>query len=175
MIKSILVPIDGSEHAEKAAMLAGDIAEKYDAEVVLLHVAGNGGRLPKELRRMAEIEHLIDPSQGGKPLPAGTPGDTAAAVRDSSDQDISAAAATRIGQWLLERSEQIVRKTGAKSVKRRLEFGDPAELIVDCAREAEANLIVMGSRGLSDLKGLLMGSVSHKVSHLSKCTCITVK
>jgi nucleotide-binding universal stress UspA family protein len=33
----------------------------------------------------------------------------------------------------------------------------------------------MGSRGVTDFNGLLMGSVSHKISHLAKCTCITVK
>ena len=36
-------------------------------------------------------------------------------------------------------------------------------------------MIVMGSRGFGDLKGLLMGSVSHKVSNQSPITCITVK
>jgi chaperonin GroEL len=38
-----------------------------------------------------------------------------------------------------------------------------------------ADMIVMGRRGLSDLQGLLMGSVSHKVSHLADCACLTVK
>jgi nucleotide-binding universal stress UspA family protein len=33
----------------------------------------------------------------------------------------------------------------------------------------------MGSRGLGKMAGVLMGSISHKVSHLSKCTCVTVK
>jgi len=33
----------------------------------------------------------------------------------------------------------------------------------------------MGTRGLSDLKGLFVGSVSHKVSHLADCSCITVR
>ena len=39
----------------------------------------------------------------------------------------------------------------------------------------QVDLIVVGTRGLSDLKGLLMGSVSHKLGQLSKVTCITVK
>ena len=38
MPKKILLPVDGSEHARKAAALAGDLAEKYDSELILLHV-----------------------------------------------------------------------------------------------------------------------------------------
>ena len=55
------------------------------------------------------------------------------------------------------------------------EYGDPAERILDCAKREHVDMIVMGTRGLSDLKGLLMGSVSHKVSHLADCACVTVK
>ncbi|MEQ9122440.1 MAG: universal stress protein, partial [Alphaproteobacteria bacterium] len=38
MIKKILVPIDGSDHANKAIDLAADLAGKYKAEIVLFHV-----------------------------------------------------------------------------------------------------------------------------------------
>ena len=38
MIKSILVPVDGSEHSDKALTLAVDIAEKYDADLLVLFV-----------------------------------------------------------------------------------------------------------------------------------------
>ena len=43
------------------------------------------------------------------------------------------------------------------------------------AKKEAADMIVLGSRGLGHIAGLVMGSVSHKVSHLSDCTCITVK
>ena len=36
-------------------------------------------------------------------------------------------------------------------------------------------MIFLGSRGLGDVGGLLMGSVSHKVMHLAPCTCVAVK
>jgi nucleotide-binding universal stress UspA family protein len=36
-------------------------------------------------------------------------------------------------------------------------------------------MIFLGSRGLGDIKGLLMGSVSHKVTQLAECTCVSVK
>ena len=43
------------------------------------------------------------------------------------------------------------------------------------SKHEKPDMIVMGRRGLSDLQGLLMGSVSHKVSHLADCACLTVK
>jgi nucleotide-binding universal stress UspA family protein len=36
-------------------------------------------------------------------------------------------------------------------------------------------MIFVGSRGLGNVKSLLMGSVSHKVAHLAECTCVSVK
>ena len=49
------------------------------------------------------------------------------------------------------------------------------DAILDCAKDRNADLIVMGTRGLSDLKGRFVGSVSHKLSHLADCTFITVR
>ena len=43
--------------------------------------------------------------------------------------------------------------------------GNPAEAIVDAAGDEKCDLIVMGSRGLSDFQGMALGSVSHKVIH----------
>ena len=51
-------------------------------------------------------------------------------------------------------------------VRRRL-AGRVPQAILDAADEHEANLVVMGSRGVSDLRGLLLGSVTHKVLQLS--------
>ena len=51
-------------------------------------------------------------------------------------------------------------------VRRRLASRVP-QAILDAADEHEADLIVMGSRGVSDLRGLLLGSITHKVLQLS--------
>ncbi len=56
-----------------------------------------------------------------------------------------------------------------------LREGNPAEAILKAAKQVDADLIVLGTRGLSDLKGLLLGSVSHKVIQLSPCSCLVVK
>jgi nucleotide-binding universal stress UspA family protein len=54
-------------------------------------------------------------------------------------------------------------------------FGRAARLILDAARERGAGIIVMGSRGFSDLTGLLLGSVAHKVIHHATCPVLVVR
>jgi nucleotide-binding universal stress UspA family protein len=54
-------------------------------------------------------------------------------------------------------------------------YGRAAKEIVDSARSHDASLIVMGSRGLSDLKGLVIGSTAHKVLHLSDHPVLIVR
>jgi nucleotide-binding universal stress UspA family protein len=47
----------------------------------------------------------------------------------------------------------------------RVEVGATAEVILDEAVELQADLVVMGKRGMGELKGLLLGSVSDRVAH----------
>lgn len=47
--------------------------------------------------------------------------------------------------------------------------------ILEAARELDAGLIVMGSRGLSDWEGLFLGSVAHRVLHLAECPVFVVR
>lgn len=53
--------------------------------------------------------------------------------------------------------------------------GYPPDQIVDYAKSIEARLIVVGSRGFGEFKSLLLGSTSHRVSHLSPCDVLIVK
>ena len=52
--------------------------------------------------------------------------------------------------------------------------GDPAHQILEYAKEHEQELIIMGSRGLSGIKEITLGSVSHKVTQLSKCPVLII-
>ncbi len=51
----------------------------------------------------------------------------------------------------------------------------PADEILKGAKKVDADLIVMGRRGLGGIASLLLGSVSAKVSQESPCACLTVK
>ena len=53
--------------------------------------------------------------------------------------------------------------------------GKAAKAIVDEASRFGADLIVMGSRGLSDFQALLVGSVAHKVLHYAHCPVLIVR
>jgi nucleotide-binding universal stress UspA family protein len=53
--------------------------------------------------------------------------------------------------------------------------GRAARAILEAAENESLDVIVMGSRGLSDLSGLLLGSVTHKVIQLSHCTVVVAR
>jgi nucleotide-binding universal stress UspA family protein len=53
--------------------------------------------------------------------------------------------------------------------------GEVAPSIVEAARELGCDLIVMGTRGLSDFSSLLIGSVAHKVLHFADCPVLVVR
>jgi nucleotide-binding universal stress UspA family protein len=53
--------------------------------------------------------------------------------------------------------------------------GSVAPTIIDAARSFGCDLIVMGTRGLSDFSGLLVGSIAHKVIHHADCPVLVVR
>lgn len=177
MMKTILVATDGSEHAKKALTLAADLGAKYGARLILVHVLLSDARaetlqalsrnrgLPKKLRDImgsyeADFQREIAAS-----------GVDISYISAPPPRELVEA----IGRQILDRAEKIATKAGVTKVTRALVGGDPAEVILDLATSKKADMIVMGSRGLGDFKGLLLGSTSHKVSSQALCTCITVK
>ena len=55
------------------------------------------------------------------------------------------------------------------------ETGSPAVVILDFLEEHDVDLVVMGSRGLGVMKGVLLGSVSQYVVEQAKCPVLVVK
>lgn len=57
----------------------------------------------------------------------------------------------------------------------KVAIGDPATEIIDIAGKEDADLVIIGSRGLGTIKGAVLGSVSRKVTHHVKCPVMIVK
>lgn len=172
MIKKILVPVDGSQHSVKAVELASDLASKYDADIILLHVLLRG-HMPDGLKRALDVE-VGQRKDGAKNL-VNMPQEIMARVGSKKDTQLSIEELNFLGKHVLGSVARICHDKGVARVEERVEEGSPANVVIKVAEDAEVDMIVMGNRGLSDLQGLLVGSVSHKVSHLAKCTCVTVR
>lgn len=176
MIRTMLVATDGSEHAKKALKLAGDIAAKYKARLVVLHVLMGNAR-SATLRKLANrralgkaLRERLDNYEIEFQTAIAAAGEAASFVPIPPPQELVEA----IGRQVIERAGQAAKKAGVKRVATVLKGGDPADAILETAKREKADMIVLGSRGLGDFKGLVLGSVSHKVSSRAECTCVTV-
>jgi nucleotide-binding universal stress UspA family protein len=147
MFKRILAPIDGSEHSTRAAEAAIELARTFKAELILLHVARQYD-LPDQLKDYIKAEHL------------------------TAHDMLAIDEATR---RVIADVKVDAEKMGLKKIKTVFREGKPARSIVDYAKKAQVDAIVMGSRGLSELESVLLGSVSHKVATLAECTVMIVK
>ena len=147
---TILCATDGSDHARTALDIAADLAHAHHARVLVLHVQGShgSGRIPEALEILEKLEHIR-----------------------LTEADILRAAAEQIAK----QGVMALKDRGVAQVEALVVEGDPARQIIETARERGVDVIVLGSRGLGDLQGLLLGSVSHKVAHLAPCTCIIAK
>ncbi|MGQ9461039.1 MAG: universal stress protein [Candidatus Bathyarchaeaceae archaeon] len=78
-----------------------------------------------------------------------------------------------------EAGEHVLSDAAAKvkglKLNTRLEFGSPAETIIEVAEKENYDLIVVGSRGISRVKRFLLGSISDDVIHHAKCSVLIVR
>jgi nucleotide-binding universal stress UspA family protein len=174
MTETMVIATDGSKQATNAIRAGAQLAEKLGAEVVLVHVLPDHltaaaardlvafDRLPAGARE--EIARLEDVERKANAFVESA----VSAVR------LSPATADAIGNLILDNAEALVRNHLAGKIQRATMSGDPASGILEMARTSRAGFIVMGKRGLGRLTGLLVGSVSQKVSALADCTCIIV-
>ena len=63
----------------------------------------------------------------------------------------------------------------AGSARKRLETGQPADVILKVAQETGADLIVLGARGLGKIREQIFGSVSHRVMTHASCSTLIIK
>ncbi|MFI4995031.1 MAG: universal stress protein [Hyphomicrobiales bacterium] len=146
-MKRILVAVDRSEPSLRAVDLAADVAGKYGASLLLVTAIRDVGRPDPGVEAYVRIEHIKDP-----PIALEIEGvrNELSAVRDRA------------------------LAKGARDVSVDVVIGDAAEQILANAKDSQADLIVMGSRGHGRLAGLLLGSVAQKVVGLAPCPVLVV-
>ena len=124
-VARILVATDRSETAERAVAFAGDMAARYDAELLLLRVLLNDdGVLAEAARELAEQAREL----------AGERGHSSVVVAE-----------------------------------------DPAEAIIEAVSRERADVVVVGSVGMSGRKEFLLRNVPNRVSHNAPCTVVIVQ
>jgi nucleotide-binding universal stress UspA family protein len=176
-MKHIVTAIDGSDHAYKAFDFAVDLAQKYGAKLTAVHVISDRP-LSEGERRMAENEYLGDVVEG---LNLGglmeSKGDPRLFARELLGKHGETGLRVRraIGHRYLDEAKSRAHHKGFREIDTSVEEGDPADEILAAAERVGADVIVTGSRGLGNIAGALLGSVSHKVAQRTTCTYINVK
>ena len=145
MFKNMLVAIDGSEHSKKALEFACDLANKHAAYLTILHVAYNTAQSHTMVLGTSAMSYQGDPKE-----------------------------LDEVAQVVIDAAREIADEAGCRDTYFEVKQGIPTEQILKYSNDNNIDLVIVGSRGLTDVAGFIQDSVSHKVNHLSECTCITV-
>lgn len=144
-MKAILAT-DGSRHSMKAAEQARWLAQLDPAlEVIVLYV------LPR-------------PITFDQAMAAGI------GLRYQNYEDQFA----RLAELVLDRTVGAL-DLPPERIERRILIGVPGEVVCDLARDENADLIVIGARGESVIRELLLGSTTHRVVQLAPCPVLVVR
>jgi nucleotide-binding universal stress UspA family protein len=145
MFRSIVVGTDGSDTAAQAVRQAVDLAGAVGAKLELVSAYS-----PVSVQRLSEERRQA-------------PEDLQWAINPREDVDAT-----------LEAAASIARDAGVE-VEVYPRQGDPADAILDVAEEREADLIIVGNKGMTGAKRFLLGSVPNKVSHHAPCSVLIIR
>ena len=155
-LRRILLVTDGSLYSQQAARYLGKFPLPEKVDVRVMHV-------------MPPLQPLVmvEPNPvGWQPMyvPLMTEEEETAHYKKQEHR----------GQALLNRTCDLLQRNGIASTP-VLKWGDAATEIIEYVKSNKFDLIVAGSRGLSQFKGWWMGSVSRKLVHYSNCSVLIVK
>ena len=149
-MKRILATTDGSEASLKAVEVAGEIAGRLDADLLVLAVGAEAAAVTADegLQEFARIEHVRGDAGTLQPI---------------------------VWSEHVEAAERRAAAAGAKRIRVAVRSGDPTEQIIEQILEDRIDLVVVGSRGRGRLGGLLLGSVSQKLATNAPCSVLIVR
>jgi nucleotide-binding universal stress UspA family protein len=145
MFDRIVVGTDGSETATAAVKTAVELARLSGAK---LEIVSAYQPVPQQ--------RLRDESQG-------ISGDVSHAVNPREDVEL-----------VLGNAAAVAKKANVDVVTHPRE-GDPADAILDVAEENDADLVLVGNKGMTGARRFLLGSVPNKISHHAPCDVWIVK
>ena len=145
MYKNIVVGTDGSDTAAEAVRQAAVLAEL------------TGGRL-----------HIVHAFQLMSPLAAIGPDAGAASFAAGAPQ-----AAEQRAREVLAKALESAESHGAQA-ETHLQVGDPATALLDAAAQQNADLLVVGNKGMTGARRFVLGSVPNTVSHHAPCNLLIV-
>ena len=145
MFERIVVGTDGSETASEAVRRAIELAKMSGGKLAIVAAFE-----PVSSTRVREEKGDV-------------PGDVSYAVGPREDVNVTLDAAIGMAKQEGVEAEPYPRQ------------GDPADAILDVAEESNADLIVVGNKGMTGAKRFLLGSVPNKVSHHAPCGVYIVR
>jgi len=145
MFRSIVVGTDGSETATQAVRQAVDLAKKVGARIELVSAYEP---IPQSRLRGERVE---------------APSDLEWMVNEREDVEATLRDAVAEAE-----NAGVEAQTHARQ-------GDPADAILDVAEERDADLIIVGNKGMTGAKRFLLGSVPNKVSHHAPCSVLIIR
>ena len=145
MFSSIVVGTDGSETAGKAVLQATELARQVGASVSLVSAYE-----PVSGNRLREEKREV-------------PKDMEWMVNPREDVEATLKEAAENGEGAGVKVDTFARE------------GDAADAILDVAEETNADLIVVGNKGMTGTKRFLLGSVPNKVSHHAPCSVLIIR
>ncbi|MBI2872262.1 MAG: universal stress protein [Chloroflexi bacterium] len=154
MYQRILVPLDGSELAERVLPHATALASRMGAELLLVQVVPLSSQLA-----MLAAGNIEVGAAGGAPL---------AAMAEAEEAE-----AKRASEYLESVAERL-RREGLE-VQWEVRRGTAAAAIIDCAMEHDVSVIAISTRGRSGLGRLVFGSVADAVLRQSGKPVLVIK
>ena len=129
------------------------------ASEAVRHAAGLAATVSAKLTIVSAYSH--DP--GSDRAAAEAPAEVRWRVTDAAEANERALDGRRIAEH-----------AGAREVDVYVEAGDPADVVIGAAETRRADCIVVGSKGMTGAKRLLVGSVPNKISHHAPCDVLIV-
>jgi nucleotide-binding universal stress UspA family protein len=145
MFDRIVVGTDGSETATEAVRTAVELAKLSSAK---LEIVSAYEPIPRARLRDEE---------------SGISGDISHTINPREDV-----------QFVLDKAAAQAKKAKVEVVTHPRE-GDPADAILDVAEENDADLVLVGNKGMTGARRFLLGSVPNKISHHAPCDVWIVK